>query len=124
MLYRDYIIIYDHIGEIMRIRFTRNLLLRTRFFALLLCLYSLILQPISAEIINIPLQRSVATQPITSLEIIAIVKTLLNGRVLSIKKKSSYSNPDCHTVKFLGDKGEFQVIKVSCYIDVVTQNKP
>jgi hypothetical protein len=77
-----------------------------------------------AEVINIPLQRSIATQPITTLEVVAIVKTLLSGRVLSIKKQSSYRNPDCHTVKFLEDKGEFQVIRVGCFSESIAQSKP
>ncbi len=71
----------------------------------------------SAKTLTIPVQRPVATQPITKLEIIAIVKSLLSGRVLSIKKISSYSNPDCHLVKFLEDKGEFQIIKLGCFSD-------
>ena len=75
----------------------------------------------TAEVINIPVQRTVATQPITALEIIAIVKTLLNGRVLSIIKKSSYSNPDCHHVKVLEDKGEFQLLRLGCYTETVVQ---
>lgn len=77
----------------------------------------------TAEVINIPIQRSVATQPVTSLEIIAIVKSLLSGRVLSIKKLSSYNNPDCHLVKLLEDKGEFQIIRLGCYIDNLVQAK-
>jgi hypothetical protein len=88
------------------------------------CLSILVSHIANAEVINIPLQRVVATQPITRLEVIAIVKSLLNGRVLSIKKQSSYSNPDCHTVKLLEDKGEFQVIKVGCFIDKIAQTKP
>lgn len=75
----------------------------------------------SAEVINIPIKRTIATQPITSLEIIAIVKSLLNGRVLSIQKQSSYSNPDCHMVKLLEDKGEFQIIKLGCFVENIVQ---
>ncbi len=108
----------------MRVRFNNHPLLQTLLFLTLFCISALASQPASAEGINIPLQRSVATQPITTLEIIALVKTLLNGRVLSIKKQSSYLNPDCHTVKFLEDKGEFQVIKVGCYSDTIAQSKP
>lgn len=77
----------------------------------------------TAEVINIPLHRSIATQPITSLEVIAIVKSLLNGRVLSIKKLSSYNNPDCHQVKLLEDKGEFQIIRLGCYTNSIAQAK-
>jgi hypothetical protein len=94
------------------------------FFASTVFCFSLLVPQIAnAEIITIPLQRVIATQPITSLEVIAIVKSLLNGRVLSIKKQSSYSNPDCHTVKFLEDEGEFQVIKVGCFTDKIAQTK-
>lgn len=74
-----------------------------------------------AEVINVPVKRAVATQPITSLEVIAIVKSLLNGRILSIKKRSSYTNPDCHLVKLLEDKGEFQMIKVGCHVENIVQ---
>jgi len=78
-----------------------------------------------AEVINIPVKRAVATQPITTLEIIAIVKSLLHGRILSVRKQSSYSNPDCHLVKLLEDKGEFQLIKLGCFVDnnIVQVNK-
>ncbi len=115
----------------MRARFQYHPLQQTRLRSLVsllatlvFCFSALLPQMANAEVINIPLQRVVATQPITSLEVIAIVKSLLNGRVLSIKKQSSYSNPDCHTVKFLEDKGEFQVIKIGCYIDKIAQSKP
>ena len=109
----------------MRVRFFNPLrqTLLSSILATVFCFSFFVPQIANAEIINIPLQRVVATQPITSLEIIAIVKSLLNGRVLSIKKQSSYSNPDCHTVKFLEDKGEFQVIKVGCFMDTIAQTK-
>jgi len=84
---------------------------------LLISIGLLLTQLASAEVINIPIQRTISTQPITTLEIISIVKSLLNGRVLSIKKLSSYSNPDCHQVKLLEDEGEFQIIRLGCYID-------
>ena len=74
-----------------------------------------------AEDINIPIKRVVATQPVTKLEIISIVKSLLSGRILNIRKLSSYNNPDCHHVKLLEDKGEFQIIKLGCYIDSIVQ---
>ncbi len=115
----------------MRVRFLNHPLrqIHARAFLSSLFCFSLLLssfapQNAHAEVLNIPLQRVVATQPITSLEVIAIVKSLLNGRVLSIKKQSSYTNPDCHTVKFLEDKGEFQVIKVGCFSDNIAQTKP
>jgi len=119
----------------MRVRFFNHPLRQTLLSTLLStglssvsCLSIVVLQTVtqiaSAEVLNIPLQRVVATQPITSLEVVAIVKSLLSGRVLSIKKQSTYSNPDCHTVKFLEDKGEFQVIKVGCFTDKIAQTKP
>ena len=108
----------------MRARLHKHPLQKSLVVSALFCAGVLFPQSVKAEVLNIPLERSIATQPITTLEVIAIVKTLLNGRVLSIKKKSSYSNPDCHSVKFLEDKGEFQVIKVGCFIDKVAQNKP
>ncbi len=111
----------------MRVRFFNHPLRQTllsTILATVFCLSILVSHIANAEVINIPLQRVVATQPITRLEVIAIVKSLLNGRVLSIKKQSSYSNPDCHTVKLLEDKGEFQVIKVGCFIDKIAQTKP
>ena len=75
-----------------------------------------------AEVISMPIQRAVPTQPITTLEIVAMIKTILNGRVLAVKKRSTYSNPDCHHVKFLEDKGEFQMISVGCFVDNIVQN--
>jgi hypothetical protein len=107
----------------MRVRFFNHPLLQTLAFSALFSISALVSLPVHAEVINIPLQRSIATQPITTLEIVAIVKTLLSGRVLSIKKQSSYSNPDCHTVKFLEDKGEFQVINVGCFSESIAQSK-
>ena len=88
---------------------------------IIISLSSVATHTVQAEVISIPISRSVATQPITRLEIIAMVKTILNGRVLSIKKQSSYTNPDCHHVKFLEDQGEFQMIKVGCFVDSIVQ---
>jgi len=96
-------------------------LLKSLFFMIILSLSSVTTQTVQAEVISIPIARSVATQPITTLEIIAMVKTILNGRVLSIKKQSSYTNPDCHHVKFLEDQGEFQMIKVGCFVESIVQ---
>ena len=75
-----------------------------------------------AEEIKLPLTRIIATQSVTQLEVISTVKTFLgNGRVLSIKKRSSYSNPDCHHVKALSQNGELQNIKLGCYIETLVQ---
>lgn len=75
-----------------------------------------------AEDISLPLTRTIATQSVTKLEVISTVKTLIEGgRVLSIKKKSSYSNPDCHHVKVLGNDGELQNITLGCFSEKVAQ---
>ena len=66
----------------------------------------------TAKVTNIPIKRSIATQPITALEVIAVVKSFFTGRILSINEKRTYESPDCHQVKLLEEKGEFQVIKV------------
>ncbi len=105
----------------MRIKLRMHPLLQSLFLIIILSVSSVVSQTAEAEIISIPIQRSVATQPITRLEVIAIVKTILNGRVLSIKKQSSYTNPDCHHVKFLEDQGEFQMIKLGCYVEHIVQ---
>ena len=77
-----------------------------------------------AEDIELPLKRIIATQPVTRLEVISMVKNLLGqSRVLSIKKQSSYSNPDCHHVKALSESGELQNIKLGCYIETLAQKK-
>lgn len=75
-----------------------------------------------AEVLNIPIKRSVSTQPISTLEIISTLKNILNGRVLSLKKKSTYANPDCHYVKFLEDKGEFQLITIGCGMNTMAKS--
>jgi hypothetical protein len=89
----------------------------------MLCFSIGISQIVHADDINIPIQRSIATQPVTKLEVIAIVKSILSGRVLSVKKHSTYTNPDCHHVKFLEDQGEFQRIKLGCYIENIVQSR-
>jgi len=108
----------------MRIYLREHPLLKSILLAFFLSVSSFASQSISAEVISIPVQRSVATQPITTLEIVAIVKSLLSGRVLYIKKRSSYTNPDCHHVKFLEDQGEFQMIKLGCCEKNIVQNQP
>ena len=97
---------------------------RLRAFLLLLLLsFSQInCQIAQAEVIVMPIQRAIPTQPITSLEIVAMIKTVLNGRVLALKKQSTYTNPDCHHIKFLEDEGEFHMIQVGCFIDNIAKN--
>ncbi len=105
----------------MRVNLLTHPLLQSLFCIIILSFSCVVSQPVQAEIINIPLKRSVPTQPITRLEVIAMVKSILNGRVLSVKKQSSYTNPDCHHVKFLEDQGEFQMIKLGCYLENIVQ---
>jgi len=105
----------------------RAIKIKTTFFTLLKIitlstLSSFYSATIFAEDIELPLKRAIATQSITKLEVISTVKTLLaNGRVLSIKKRSSYSNPDCHHVKALSQDGELLNIKIGCYIETLVQ---
>lgn len=77
----------------------------------------------TAEVTNLPIKRSIATQPITALEVIAVVKSFFSGRILSINKKTTYKTPDCHQVKLLEDKGEFQIIRLGCQIVNVKQTE-
>ncbi len=107
----------------MRITLRKHPLFKSLFFILLMGIGSLTTVSVQAEIISIPIKRTIATQPITQLEVIAMVKTILSGRVLSIKKQSSYTNPDCHHVKFLEDQGEFQMIKLGCYVEAIVQTQ-
>ena len=107
----------------MRIKLRKHPLLKSLLFILLMGMGTLTTVTVQAEVISIPIKRTIATQPITQLEVIAIVKTILNGRVLSIKKQSSYTNPDCHLVKFLEDQGEFQMIKLGCYVEAIVQTQ-
>ena len=107
----------------MRIKLRKHPQLKSLLFILLMGISSLMTVSVQAEVISIPIKRTIATQPITQLEVIAMVKTILNGRVLSIKKQSSYTNPDCHHVKFLEDQGEFQMIKLGCYVQAIAQTQ-
>ena len=96
-------------------------LIQSTILMILLSFSQLAFQTAQAEVISIPLERSIPTQPITKLEVIAMIKTILSGRVLAVKKQSTYTNPDCHHVKFLEDRGEFQMIKVGCYVENIVQ---
>ena len=81
------------------------------------------LQTASADVLNLPIKRSISTQPINTLEVVSVIKNTLNGRILSVKKKATYTNPDCHLVKFLEDKGEFQLIAVGCRMETFANSK-
>lgn len=68
----------------------------------------------AAGTIYIPVHRTIKNQPITKLEVVSLVKAKHKGRVLLVKKRATYSSPDCHHVKLLENSGEFQMIKVGC----------
>lgn len=74
----------------------------------------LIISSSIAGVIYLPVHRSIKNQPITTLEVVALVKSKHKGRILSVKKHAAYRNPDCHYVKLLENNGEFQLIKVGC----------
>jgi len=78
--------------------------------------------PAHADVLNIPMKRTVATQSINTLEVVSVIKTLFNGRILSIRKKATYTNPDCHLVKFLEDKGELKFITVGCGMHTIAKS--
>lgn len=107
----------------MRIKLRKHPLIKSLLFIFIMGISSLASISAHAEVISIPIKRTIATQPITQLEVVAIIKTILNGRVLSIKKQSSYTNPDCYHVKFLEDQGEFQMIKLGCYVEKIAQTQ-
>ncbi len=107
----------------MRILLRKHPLIQSLLFIFIVGISSLTSISAQAEVITIPIKRTIPTQPITPLEVIAIVKTILSGRVLSIKKQSSYTNPDCYHVKFLEDQGEFQMIKLGCYVESIAQTQ-
>lgn len=90
---------------------------------LILNISQITFQIAQAEVILMPIQRAIPTQPITQLEVIGMVKSILNGRVLSVKKQSTYTNPDCHHIKFLEDQGEFHMIQIGCFTDNIAQNQ-
>jgi len=66
----------------------------------------------SAEVINLKLPR-INNNPITKLEVVALIKSAIQGRILSVKRHSG-GNPDCHYVKILRKDGEYILVKVSC----------
>jgi len=112
------------LGIMMRIKLRRHPRLQAFLLLLLLTVSTsqMALQEAHAEVIFMPIQRVVPTQPITKLEVIGMIKSILNGRVLSVKKQSTYTNPDCHHIKFLEDQGEFHMIQVGCFIENIVQN--
>lgn len=106
----------------MRIMLRRHPRIRAFLLTLIIGVSHINFQSLHAEVITMPIHRAIPTQPITTLEVVALIKTILSGRVLAVKKSSTYSNPDCHHVKFLEDKGEFQMINVGCFVDNIVQN--
>ncbi len=89
---------------------------KTTLLALFIGSSSIITNPsvAIAKEINIPVHRSIKNQPLTKLEVVALVKSKHKGRILSVKKRPTYTHPDCHYVKILELKGEFKFIKVGC----------
>ena len=106
----------------MGIKLRKHPRLQAFLLLLILSISQVTFQTAQAEVISMPIQRAIPTQPITKLEVIAMVKSILSGRVLAVKKISTYSNPDCHQVKFLEDQGEFQIIDIGCFVDNIVQN--
>ena len=95
-----------------------------KWLAISLLFLSILIPSIaSAKVTNLPIKRTIATQPITALEVIAVVKSFFTGRILSINEKRTYESPDCHQVKLLEEKGEFQVIKIGCSKTKVVQKE-
>lgn len=88
--------------------------LKTLSLLLLICAV-LLVPRVQAEVITMPIKRAIATQPITELEIIAMINSIFDGDVLAVKKQATHLTPDCHFVKFLEARGEFQMIEVGCY---------
>ncbi len=109
-------------GTTMRIKLRKHPRLSAFLLLLILNISQITFQTAQAEVILMPIQRVIPTQPITQLEVIGMVKSILNGRVLAVKKQSTYTNPDCHHIKFLEDQGEFHMIQVGCFVDNIVQN--
>ena len=107
----------------MRTRMRKHPRLSAALLLLILNISQITFQIAQAEVILMPIQRAIPTQPITQLEVIGMVKSILNGRVLSVKKQSTYTNPDCHHIKFLEDQGEFHMIQIGCFTDNIAQNQ-
>ena len=103
-------------------RFLQNYPRRIINVVILMIAMNSMAQVAHGEVLSIPISRTIATQPISALEIISTIKTELNGRILSLKKKSTYTNPDCHHVKFLEDKGEFQLITIGCGMQKIAKS--
>jgi len=67
-----------------------------------------------AGVVHLKIKRSDTNKPITKLEVVALVKSKMKGRILSVKKQRSYKYPDCYHVKLLQFDGEYQLVKVAC----------
>jgi len=90
-------------------------ILNKKFLLIAIAASSLLLTNVTfAGVIYLKAKRSDANHPITKLEVVALVKSKLKGRILSVKKQRTYKYPDCYHVKLLQNDGEFQLIKVAC----------
>jgi len=67
-----------------------------------------------AGVVHLKIKRSDKNKPITKIEVVALVKSKMKGRILSVKKQRSYKYPDCYHVKLLQFDGEYQLVKVAC----------
>lgn len=105
----------------MRVKLQKHPRLHTFLLMLLLSICHITFHNAHAEVILMPIHRVIPTQPITKLEVVGMVKSILSGRVLSVKKQSTNANPDCHHIKFLEDKGEFHIIEIGCFINNIVK---
>jgi len=104
----------------MRVKLKKNPLFALTLM-LILSIFQTAFLSAQAEVILMPIHRTIPSQPITKLEVVGMVKSILSGRVLSVKKQSTNENPDCHHIKFLEDKGEFHIIEVGCFINNIVR---
>jgi len=95
--------------------FNRHLVIKNNFLLTAVAAACFFISNVAfAGVVHLKLKRSDASTPITKLEVVALVKSKMKGRILSVKKQRSYKFPDCYHVKLLQFDGEYQLIKVAC----------
>lgn len=62
---------------------------------------------------KVSMKRTDPNNPLRKSTIMAKVKELYPGRILSIVENNT-GGPDCHIVKMMGDDGEFRIVHVAC----------
>nr|CAA6820823.1 MAG: Unknown protein [uncultured Thiotrichaceae bacterium] len=62
---------------------------------------------------KLEMQRSEPGEPIRKSSVMKRVRDKWPGRILHISSDSD-GGDDCHTVKSMGDDGEFRIIRVAC----------